>query len=833
MSPVRKQDADVSISSMATKDIDTMILLGLVVCFLIVGATITIVVYCFVIKRRRKAVSTECLATPIDTSCSYIHYGSPGNSIRATRRKRKKTERKDSEYSYSLYSSNNSSSDIGDEFMSFRDESPAPTKMQLKILDNIDKTEIDENEATCVEVGKEENHSQGLNTCRNLSFNVSELGLTGSSVLNPTSLQITASTSLCEQCLSPPPSPPPMLGTSISLPPTTVEITKTALGISTHVVPAVCDTCLSPSKLGDTTRSLNLPVLGIENDIRQRKMSPSGIITNPRVKNPMLTTLRETMSNDQLSTLFVNIDVDEKSDTAEEKDLQENSFDSLLSPSRACEWLSSDPFELSSDEENSPNDPRMIKIKPVIKTKTKETRNETYGRRGRSEDFNLPLKPQDKPCYTRSSSCYEGPSTGFITPPLRNQSRINNMSKDIFTLPGLSPGSYPGPPVKFQKFPLQETPTLSPHLIPSPVISDKFPLILPPSPFRSKSTSPGENNVSSIISDRKGNSIANITPNKSPLGSQFPGLVMTTPSQSQDSSTAIRRMHSSTAVKSRLHSLDPSCSSTATDTDTEVFDSSFSKVCNLENPSHLAWDSTFETLKTLECSMKLELTPLQKKVVEEYEDSPHDSNDSQISQCPVDKSCVSAMSLAWDNTGEVLAVTPASPESLNSSLQSMDIDEIIGRVAPNLSQPDCGNIQNDTNTIANSYQVTMIPFLKRSATSIDMDALLDIQEDYSGCDSSCKNVEAEVYTFQQAGQKKNEIVSQPFPFNAPSPHSHAPVFVFSSSMSTSDTVPYERSPSSGSHHSSSKQPCSPYSCVSEDFMSTIGSMDSFSTVFEM
>jgi len=832
MSPVRKQD--VTITSMVTKDIDTMIFLGLVVSFFLVGVTITIVVYCFVIKRRRKAVSTECLATPIDTSCSYVHYGSPGNSIRATRRKRKKTERKDSEYSYSLYSSNNSSSDIGDEFMSFRDESPAPPIMQLKVIDDRAKTEIEEqqNEATCVEVGKDENYSQGLNTCRNLSFNLSELGLTGSSDLNPTSLQITASTSLCEQCLSPPPSPPPMLGTSISLPPTTVEITKTALGISTHVVPAVCDTCLSPSKLGDTTRSLNLPIIGIEN-IRQRKMSPSGIITNPRVKNPMLTTLRETMSNDQLSDLFVNIDVDEKSDTAEEKDLQENSFDSLLSPSRACEWLSSDPFELSSDEQNSPNDPRMVKINPVIKRNTKGARNETSGRRGRSEDFNLPIKTHDKPCYTRSSSCYEASSTGLITPPLRNQSRSNNMAKDIFTFPGLRPGGFTETPVQFQKFPLQEIPTLSPHLMLSPVFTDKFPLIPPPSPFRSTSTSPKKNSVSSIISVEN-NSIANITPNKSALNSQFPSLVTTPLSQSKDSSMTLRRMHSSTAVKPRLHSSIPSCSSTAINSDTEVFDSSFSKTCHSENPSHLAWDSTFETLKTLECSMKLELTPLQKKVVEEYEDSPHDSNDSQISQCPVDKSCVSSMSLAWDNTGEVLAVTAASPESLNSSLQSMDIDEIIGRVAPNLSQPDCGIIQNDTSTNSNCFQVTMIPFLKRSATSIDMDALLDMQDDNSSCESSCKNVEAKSNNvFQSAGQRKNESLSQVFPFNCPSPHSHAPVFVFPSSMSSSDTVPCDRSPTSGSHHSSTIQPCSPDSCVSEDFLSTRGSMDSFSTVFEM
>jgi len=403
------------------------------------------------------------------------------------------------------------------------------------------------------------------------------------------------------------------------------------------------------------------------------------------------------------------------------------------------------------------------------------------------------------------------------------------LAKDIFTLPGFSPGSVPGSSVEFPKFPLQKTPTFPTHLMLSPVSTDKFPLIPPPSPFRNTSTSPQKDNASSI-SVRNSYSIANITPNKSSSSSKLTGLVMTTPSQSQDSSTTIRRMHSSTAVKSRLHS---SCSSTATNTDTEVLDSSFSKACNSENPSHLAWDSTFETLKTLECSMKLELTPLQKKVVEEYEDSPHDSNDSQLSQCPVDKSCMSSMSLAWDNTGEVLAVTAASPESLNSSLQSMDIDEIIGRVAPNLSQPDCGNVQKDTSTITNCYQVTMIPFLKRSATSIDMDALLDSQDDNSSCESSFKNVEAKDNTIQQDGQKTS--VNQLFPFNSQSPHSHASVFVFPSSMSSSNTVPCDRSPSTtlGSHHSSTLQPCSPNSYVSEDFLSTYGSMDSFSTVFEM
>ena len=152
MSPVRKED--VSMLNMATIDIETIIMLGLLIGFLLFGVTIIIVVYCFLIKRRRKAVSTECLATPIDTSCSYIHYGSPGNSIRATRRKRKKNERKDSEYSYSMYSSNNSTSDIGDEFMSFRDDSPALVRMQLKSIDNDEKTKTEENKAASSLVGK-------------------------------------------------------------------------------------------------------------------------------------------------------------------------------------------------------------------------------------------------------------------------------------------------------------------------------------------------------------------------------------------------------------------------------------------------------------------------------------------------------------------------------------------------------------------------------------------------------------------------------------------------------------------------------------------------------
>merc|ERR1712142_245984 len=184
----------------------------------------------------------------------------------------------------------------------------------------------------------------------------------------------------------------------------------------------------------------------------------------------------------------------------------------------------------------------------------------------------------------------------------------------------------------------------------------------------------------------------------------------------------------------------------------KLLQASVSRESLAENPSYLAWDSAFEPLKTLESSMKLEVTPSQKKIVEHYEDSPHDSNDSQLSQCIVDKSC---MSLAWDNSGDMLAVTAtASPESLNSSMQSVDIDEIIGRVAPNLSMRNPIEDQTVTPTINSKlHQVTMIPFLKRSATSIDMDALLDEMEYHdSSCESRCKTPVVEDSSIDLASQ---------------------------------------------------------------------------------
>ena len=75
-----------------------------------------------------------------------------------------------------------------------------------------------------------------------------------------------------------------------------VEVAKAALGITNPAMdlPVVCDSCLSPSKLGETAKSLNLPNLKII-DISQSKVQPSGIKTNPRMKNPMLNTLRDTI----------------------------------------------------------------------------------------------------------------------------------------------------------------------------------------------------------------------------------------------------------------------------------------------------------------------------------------------------------------------------------------------------------------------------------------------------------------------------------------------------------------------------------------------------------
>merc|ERR1719154_558157 len=137
-------------------------------------------------------------------------------------------------------------------------------------------------------------------------------------------------------------------------------------------LPVVCDICLSPSKFGETSRSLKLPLIGQELLTLSRKMSPSGIVTNPRMKNPLLLSLRESMnSNDMLETLISMDDnkFDDNLEISERNGTGENSSDSLLSPSKDVDWLSGDPFDVSSESGNSGDDPRMVRIQPKIKVK--------------------------------------------------------------------------------------------------------------------------------------------------------------------------------------------------------------------------------------------------------------------------------------------------------------------------------------------------------------------------------------------------------------------------------------------------------------------------------
>jgi len=897
MSPVRK--ADVIISSMVTMDMDMVILLGAMLCSIVVGLSIAVVAYYCLVKKRKKARSTAArsMTSPKDISNSYIHYGSPGNSVRPMRKSKKtSSKRKASEFSVYSDTSNGSLSGIVDKFKnSFREDDSLPYTELNKNDDDFAKEE-----ELLSTGGKVLNFSQGLNTCQNLSSNLSDgLGLTGSSLLSPTALQITASTSLCEQCLSPPPSPPPLLGTSVSLPPTTVEMTKTVLGMtmtaSDH--PVVCDTCLSPSKLGDTTRSLNLPLLGFGNDLRQRKISPSGIMTNPRMKNPMLSTLRETMNHDLLATL-ANIDIEDKVDFSEGRELVENSFDSLLSPSKACEWLSADPFELSSDEGDIDDDPRMVKIQPKIKVKSARSSDGS-----RSEDkkpfphFDDKILPQISSCHGEVVS-----SQNCSSPPARNQSALpvhttispavskradgfsspSLRSKDVFKPSSrMVPVHYSLTPIEYRKqFPttpkqIQQQTPMTPPLY-SPLVVNPYPIVLPPSPYQSPILK--KDSLSSIVSIKNSKSSrtsVTITPNKPPIYFQYPppdpGTAIATSHQAQESPNvaAIIRKQSSSSVTS-TPILNPSTPihfpKTKSELNLDLTSEEFLHEGVNDKLSNLAWDSTFEALKTLECSMKLEVTPLplHKKSVDPYEDSPHDSNDSQLSACAVDKSCMSFMSLAWDNTGDMLAETD-SPESLNSSMQSLDIDEIIGRVAPCLLQQDLAtdsvgspimklnpsffpSIPSHASILESSS-----PYLKKSKTSIDMDALLDMDDDSDASVTSLKNsILLDITAVEEAklGNESVQRVGQLLSFQSPCPQSPAgTVFIYPPCSSSTEVSQHEpQVPSSHSSHlqppshqmcrsgssllsTNRSQPSSPGSC--EDFLSTCGSLDSWSTAYEL
>ena len=137
--------------------------------------------------------------------------------------------------------------------------------------------------------------------------------------------------------------------------------------------------------------------------------------------------------------------------------------------------------------------------------------------------------------------------------------------------------------------------------------------------------------------------------------------------------------------------------------------------------SHLVWDSTFEAIKTLETSMKLMLTPSTSKTKSRI---PKD-NDSHGDEAPLinsqtrgstssvastadedtpnksNTSNTSNVSLTWDNSceilgtkGDIIVTSDYKKKDLTASDTSMDIDEIITRVAPNLSRCDMDTMES-------------------------------------------------------------------------------------------------------------------------------------------
>ena len=294
-----------------------------------------------------------------------------------------------------------------------------------------------------------------------------------------------------------------------------VEVAKVALGMTNPAsdMPVVCDSCLSPSKLGETAKSLNLPNIKLI-DASQSKVQPSGIKTNPRMKNPLLNTLRDTMF--EFSAL-PNIN---------ERINENESFDSVLSPSKACDWLSGETFEYSSEDESQYDDPRMIKIKPQIKTKSTRSHSEGHHQHHDCRE----KKMQSLRIKERVLSCHEEKSESALEIgfPLHSVSVKQDISNS---------GSAKVFRVSSSKFPFP---------------SEGFPIVAPPSPFRTAL----KNSTNNLIREVAG----------------------------QVSRTSLN--------------LNPK--------DGEQQDSPL---------SNMVWDSTFEAIKTLENSMRLKLTPQCERVV--------------------------------------------------------------------------------------------------------------------------------------------------------------------------------------------------------------------------
>jgi len=127
----------------------------------------------------------------------------------------------------------------------------------------------------------------------------------------------------------------------------------------------------------------------------------------------------------------------------------------------------------------------------------------------------------------------------------------------------------------------------------------------------------------------------------------------------------------------------------------------------------LAWDSTYETVKTPESPIKLMLTPRVKNVFETLDDSPQNDEES----LKFDDSSVSNISLTWDYTDEKLECQ-TSPHSSDVSMKSVEFDDLVSRVAPTLSHMKSKKLYVESSQEFKTEGSS--PTLKRFATSVDV-----------------------------------------------------------------------------------------------------------------
>ena len=524
---------------------ELIVLVASIVGVVVGGTFLALSVYCCVKVKRKvpEDVHERTVYSLSNQSNSYIHYNSPRYSLRG--KKSRKSSVTSSGGSFRSLMINRVRDGVLDDFVGSEDGS-------IGYIEKVDdKIGLDSNQNITDDI------TINLNTCHgHMSGNLTELG----DLTNATTRTLHGTTtSLCEQCLTPGSATdqaPPVSsteGTSTSLPATTVEVAKAALGMTNPATasnfPVVCDSCLSPSKLGDTAKSLNLPnmrLLDLDRVGQKKVPPPVGIITNPRMKNPHLNTLRDTMFDFNVKVLP---NINER--TSEHED---NSFDSLLSPSKNYDWLSGDPFGYSSGEESPDEDnDRMIKIQPSkIKVRSSRTQSE-----GNYFDKDKNSKETEK---DRKMSYQDHKVDSKVLEIELSLQPTFSVKEDLSKIK------------QNKKF------KISSSKIP---FGDAHQIIPPPSPFRA---------------------LIEVTPKKdspSSLSHSKSCLLMDT--KRQDSKRSLLKESIMNNSRSRLMK--------------DVVLKQTPEVENQSSPtSHLVWDSTFEAIKTLETSMKLIVTPMTKKV---------------------------------------------------------------------------------------------------------------------------------------------------------------------------------------------------------------------------